>query len=270
MKKLIIIEWKKISGHRFFWIGTGLYLFCMILLITKFGSLKVTGNQNEAVAAFKTFGEAGFYKLPYIWHNITYIGAFFKYIPAFIIIFFFASEFQNKTMRQNIIDGLSIGQYYSSKILGILFFTFLSILVIVFTGFIAASTHNPQAGIADYFKGMDYLLAFGMELLFFFCLCVFANVLFRKSAITIVIIVVYLVIESITSLIIGKPYSDYLPSRPSSLLITQPFTRMFQVENFLGLESVERVPLRFLLLSLLYTTAFAFGGYFFLKKRDVT
>jgi len=272
MKKLISIEWKKISGHRFFWIGTALYLFCMILLITKFGSIRLfESNEEGGSTPLKTFGEAGFYLLPYIWHNISYLAGFFKFIPAFIIVFFISNEFQNKTMRQNIIDGLSISQYYWSKLISIIFFTVLSTLIIGLTGFIAASAHNSDIGFGEYFSGISYLFAFSAEILFFFCFALFVNVLFRRSAIAIVIILAYyFILEPVIGLIIGKPYSTYLPTRPSRELIAQPFTKMFQADSLLGLETVDKVPFNLLLVSLLYTCIFAFGGYWILKNRDVT
>ncbi len=271
--KLLKIEWLKFKGHPFFWIGMGLYALCMILLVSKAGSIEWT-TQNpdnpEGGTRIVNFGEAGFYKLPYIWHNVTYLAGYFKFIPAFLLIFFVSNEFQYRTYRQNIIDGLSIGEFYTSKLWSALGFSLISVLIIGINTWIIAMMYNEDAGSADYLARIDYLLAYFAEVLFLMVMALFLTFLFKRSTITVIIILLYyFIVEPLAGLAIGSPVQDYLPTRPSREMILQPFTRLLKLDAIIGNASAEGVPLRPLLLTFFYTLVFAAGGWFLLKRRDL-
>lgn len=276
--KLIKLEWMKFKGHIFFWIGLGLYVLGMVLLIAGFGDFKLFGGGPDkeaeggaqAMLTFQTFGEAGFYKLPYLWQNITYLAGFFKFIPTFLLIFFVANEFSYKTYRQNIIDGLSINQFFFSKIISTLLFSITSLLVITLTGFIIALSFNPEATLSDYFVNMDYLLAFFAEVWFIIMFALFLTLLFRRSTVAIIVILLYyFIVEPIAAFLLKDPIGNFLPTQPSRELILQPFTRMFEVDGFLGLDSPDKVSYKFLILTFVYTAIFAVASFFVLKRRDV-
>lgn len=274
--KLLKIEWRKLRGHNFFWIGMGLYALCMVLLITGFGSIELIQGQNEEGALIKSqsFGEAGLYKLPYIWQNITYLAGFFKIIPSFLLILFVSNEYQYRTLRQNIIDGLSVGQFYWSKMISVLGFAIFSFLVIGITGLIIALMYNVEADFSEYVSHIDYLVAFFAEVLFMITFAVFLTLLFKRSTISIIVILAYyFIIEPIAGFVLNRYVAEnagtYLPTAPSRELILQPFTRMLKVEGFLGIESPDSVSYKYLLITFLYTLIFAAGGYLILKKRDL-
>lgn len=271
--KLFKLEWLKLRLHTFFWIGMGLYILCMILLISVFGSIRLFNNgdgANQAMVNIKTFGEAGFYILPHLWHNITYLAGFFKFIPTFLLIFFISNEYQYKTFRQNVIDGLSIQGFYISKLMSALIFSMISLLVIFCTGIIIAIIHNPEASFTDYTFGMDYLFAFFTEVMFMMVFATFLTFLFRRSTVSIIVILAYyFIVEPIAGFAIGEPVQQFLPTEPSRQLILQPFTRLMQFDAVLGTTSADSVSVKFLLTTWLYTLIFAIGGLVILKKRDL-
>ena len=270
--KLLKIEWLKPKGHPFFWIGLGLYAACMILLVSKAGGIEWRADDpdNEAGQKLLNFGEAGFYKLPYIWQNVTYLAGYFKFIPAFLLIFFVSNEYQYRTYRQNIIDGLSIGEFYTSKLISAFIFSVISVLIIGVNAGIMAILYNESASAADYFQNMDYLLAYFAEVLFLMLLALFLTFLFKRSTITVIIILLYyFIVEPLAGLAIGDPISDYLPTRPSREMITQPFTRMLRLDVAFKIKSPETFSYHFLLLTFLYTVILGFGGWWILKRRDL-
>lgn len=272
MRKLFQIEWTKLKHHRFFWIGMGLYVICMILLITGFGSLKLINEEgdNSAMISMKTFGESGFYLLPHLWHNITYLAGYFKFIPTFLLIFFISNEYQYRTFRQNVIDGLSKRDFYISKLLSGLLFSKISLFTIAIVGAVLAISYNPEASLEDYISGLDYLLAFFLEVLFMMTFAIFLTFLFKRSTITIIVILAYyFIVEPILGFAIGEPFKYYLPAAPSRELILQPFTRLMQADVLLGTTSSTSVSMRYMLLTVIYTFIFAFGGYAIVKRRDL-
>lgn len=270
--KLLRIEWIKLKNHKFFWIGMGLYALCMIILITQMGKLTPFENKNNegGMIAFQNLADAGLYKLPYIWQNITYLASFFKFIPAFLLIFFISNEYQYKTYRQNVIDGLSVGQYYLSKLFSVILFTFISLVIVAATGFVMAMLYNEDIVWSKFLYGTDYLTAFFAEVLFIMIFTTFLTYLFKRSTITVIIILAYYFIaEPLLGLVIGEPFKHYLPTEPSRMLNLQPITRLLGADALLGNVSADVVSVKFLLTTLLYTTVLALGGYLILKKRDL-
>ncbi len=270
--KLIKLEWLKFKGHRFFLIGTGLYVLCMVGLIIGIGNIEPLGSsksEDGGIVDLGTFGEMGFYDVPFVWHNLTYIAGFFKFIPAFILLFFVANEYKFKTYRQNLIDGLTKTQFYISKLISVLFFSILSTLVIGITGLIVALIHNPDLGILEMFTGGEFLIAFFAEVLFLMVFSVFLTFLMRSSTVAIIILLLYYsLVEPFIGYILMGDFDVFLPTRASRELINQPFTRMTQMDSIMGLETAETIPLKELIITFSYTLIFALGGYLILKKRD--
>ncbi|MDZ7845775.1 MAG: ABC transporter permease [Owenweeksia sp.] len=270
MIKLLKLEWLKLSRHRFFWIGMGLYTLCLVLVITQVGNFTINNQSEGGMVQFDDLATAGIYKLPHLWQHMTYMAAFLKIIPSFLLIFFVANEFQYRTIRQNVIDGLSVGQFYGSKILSALLFTFYSLLVVIIAALIMGMTHNPGASMSQYFKGTDFLAAYSVEVFCMMALGLFLTFLFKRSTISIIIILLYYyVLENILIAQYGSPLVYFLPTGPSRELNLQFFTRLMGGDALLGTVSQVTVPLNYLGLSLLYSFGFLGAGYFILKRRDL-
>ena len=61
--------------------------------------------------------EQGIFNFPYIWHFNTFIAAFFKFFLLLVIVSMMANEYSNKTLKQNLIDGLSKKEFVLEQIL---------------------------------------------------------------------------------------------------------------------------------------------------------
>jgi hypothetical protein len=270
--KLLKIEWLKLKHHRFFWIGMALYALSMVVLISQMGRFAPFDSKNNegGMIAFQNLADAGLYSLPYIWQHITYLASFFKFIPAFLLIFFISNEYQYKTYRQNVIDGLSVGQYYISKIYSALIFTSVSLLIVAVTGFIMALQYNEDINWSTFLYGTDYLTAFFVEVLFIMVFTMFLTLVFKRSTITVIVILAYYFIaEPLLGLVLGQPVKSYLPTEPSRLLNLQPITRLLGADALLGNVTPSVASVKFMMVTLLYTLMLAAGGYFILKKRDL-
>ncbi len=253
-----------------------LFVLLLAALLVSFGSFQIFGTGAEAdpndpsmLAIPKNLADAGFYSLPYVWQNTSYLAGFFKFIPAFLMLFFMTSEFEYRTMRQNIIDGLSIREYFLSKTFSLLLFAIICTLTVGLTTGALIISHNDLAEI-DFWQQSSFILAFFAEVFFILCLAFFLGLLFKKSALAIILLLLYyFIIEPVIGFYVGEPLSDFLPTRPSRNLIPEPFTRLFKINSFLNIESVDRVSLRFLGLTFLYSLALLLGSFALLKKRDL-
>ena len=59
--------------------------------------------------------DQGIFNFPYIWHFNTFIAAFFKIFLLLVIVSMISNEYSNKTLKQNLIDGLSKKEFILSK-----------------------------------------------------------------------------------------------------------------------------------------------------------
>lgn len=282
MIRLFSIEWHKLKNHRFFWIGMGLFLVLLSALLVYFGKFELPISQESdgsmegdmmTMLIPKNFEEAGFYLMPYLWQNGTYLAGFFKFIPAFLMLFFMSSEFEYRTYRQNIIDGLSIREFFSSKILSLLLFTLLSTLAVGLTILGLAFVHNDMNEL-NIWQQSEFLLGFFMELFFILSFALFLGLLVKRSAVAIIILLMYyFVVEPVIGLVsdhfLGLLISEYLPTQPSRALIPQPFTRMFTVKMFTQLEELDEMSWSKFFLAFSYSIAFLAAAFGLLKKRDL-
>jgi ABC-type transport system involved in multi-copper enzyme maturation permease subunit len=271
---LILIEWFKLKNHRFFWIGMGLFIVLMVLLLVSVGQFDMmksngTNAEGETEQVKMTLGNAGFYKLPLLWQNTSYLAGFFKFIPAFLLLFFVASEYQYRTLRQNIIDGLTVNEFFWSKIFSLLLFTVISVLAVGLTSVALAGQYNDLSTVSLWERS-EYLLGLFAEFFFLLSFALFLGILVRRSAIAIIVLLLYyFLLEPVLGFALGEPIASYLPTRPSRNLIEEPFTRLLKVDQFLGIERADSISWRNLLISFLYGFGFCGAALVLLKKRDL-
>lgn len=67
-------------------------------------------------------GELGIFNFPIIWHITTFFAAQFKFFFAIVVVSMIGNEYSNKTIKQNLIDGLSKKEFILSKFYTIIFF----------------------------------------------------------------------------------------------------------------------------------------------------
>ena len=122
MKRLLQIEWLKLKHYRPFWVLTGLYTIIISVIVIGvhffFDYLK---RQGADINGFDPT-MFPFYDFPDIWQNITYAATWFKLFLAFIVVISIANEVTHRTLRQNIIDGMSKKDWLVSKLLLIVAF----------------------------------------------------------------------------------------------------------------------------------------------------
>ncbi|PKL75826.1 MAG: ABC transporter permease, partial [Candidatus Melainabacteria bacterium HGW-Melainabacteria-1] len=114
MFKLLEIELRKLVPYRFFWISVLAYALLMPALFVSFYRF------NIQIQSFEI--GIDFYNFPDVWHNSAYIAKWFNFLLYVFVLQMVTNEYQFRTIRQNIIDGLSPWQYLSGKVLLLLLF----------------------------------------------------------------------------------------------------------------------------------------------------
>lgn len=280
MKRLLQIEYHKMMANRSSRVLIMAY-FVLLSLIASIAAIKFDVGPIEFHLA-----EQGIFNFPYIWHFNTYIAAIFKLFLAVVIVSMMANEYSYKTLKQNLIDGLSKYELVKSKMLMIVALSLCS------TFFVFLLSLGLGYGFSDYneirivFSDFEYLVAYFVKLLGFFSFCLFLSILVKRSAFALGFLAVWQMAEGITFGLMKWKLSDYMPSLSAeqvhaffplnsmSTLIPEPFTRLSAVKNVMGqigepIGINHEVSLTNIIVVLLWTTLFLWGSYRILKRRDL-
>ena len=227
--------------------------------------------------------DIGNFNFPYIWHFNTFVTAFFKLFLAIVIVSMMANEYSNKTIKQNLIDGLSKKEFIVSKFLTVLSFALISTVFVFVVSLILGLFYSDYDEVSIIFSDMEFLLAFFVKLVGFFSFCLFLGVLVKRSAFALGFLILWQIFEGFFRGMIRWKLFDgettdtimgFFPLNSMWNLIKEPFTRLEAVQSVadqVGEEIVlnYRVHWYEILIVLAWTVIFIYLSYALLKKRDL-
>ncbi len=227
-------------------------------------------------------GELGVFNFPIIWHITTFFAAQFKFFFAIVVVSMIGNEYSNRTLKQNLIDGLSKNQFIRSKFYTIVFFSLISTILIFVLSLGIGLYYSSYDELSIIIQGTEFVLAYFIKLVGFFSLCLFFGVLFKRSAFALGFLFVLFIGEWIvygimkynfrnTDSSLPEIIQDMFPLKSMYKLIDQPFQRIliskFPDQTDLAYDySVHSLEIGTVLI---WTCIFLFSSYFLLKKRDL-
>lgn len=223
--------------------------------------------------------ELGIFNFPLVWHITTYFSALFKFFFAIVVVSMIGNEYSNKTLKQNLIDGLSKKEFILSKFYAIVFFSLTSTVIIFILSLILGLIYSSYNEIGIIIREMEFLPAYFIKLIGFFSFCLFLGVLAKRSAFALAFLFVDFIVEWIIfGLITWKSNMDlasvvqsFLPLTAMSNLIKQPFQRVamakFPDKNTLDYDYA--VHFNEMIIVGIWIFIFIFLSYQLIKKRDL-
>ncbi|MGS2761743.1 ABC transporter permease [Sinomicrobium sp. M5D2P9] len=226
--------------------------------------------------------EQGIFNFPYIWHFNTYVAAFLKLFLAIVIVSMTANEYSNKTIKQNLIDGLSKWEFIYSKFLTVLSFAAISTVFIFAVSMILGLIYSDFNEMSIIFSDLEYLLAYFIKLVGFFSFCLFLGILIKRSAFALGFLILWQILEGIFYLVIrwqsdgaiAGAVAQFFPLNAMSNLIKEPWTRLSAVRTAasqIGEELSRDYAVHWYEVGivLVWTSLFIYWSYALLKKRDL-
>ena len=228
--------------------------------------------------------EQGIFNFPYIWHFNTFIAAFFKFFLLLVIVSMMANEYSNKTLKQNLIDGLSKKEFVLSKFYTVVLFALVSTLFVFAVSMVLGLVYSDYNEFSIIFSDLEYLIAFFVKLTGFFSFGLFLGVLIKRSAFAVGAMLVWFFAETIGynifkwNLFRDTDVADYIfqfaPLKAMWNLIDEPFSRLNAVKtlaNQIGedISSDFGIHLYEIAIVLGWTAIFIYGSYYLLKIRDL-
>lgn len=277
MKRLLQIEYIKLWNSR-----TSRFLilayFVLLTSIALIAAIKFDIGPIQFHLA-----EQGIFNFPYIWHFNTYVAAIFKLFLAIVIVSMMSNEYSNKTIKQNLIDGLSKKEFIASKFLTVLVFAGISTLFVFVVSLILGGIYSDYTELSIVFSDLEFLLAFFVKLVGFFSFCLFLGILVKRSAFALGFLIIWAILEQVLFGLLGwkfvswdtaKTIKKFLPLESMANLIKEPVTRLNAVQSVADqigetLELNYQVHWYEFLLVLAWTALFVYWSYALLRKRDL-
>lgn len=280
MKRLLDIEFHKFRYSRSSKVLTIIYLVIVVLLMLS-GMIRLSFNNFSG-----SLSDLGIFNFPLIWHIATYFTSFLKIFIAIVLVSLTANEYSNRTIKQNLIDGLSKKELILSKFYLALTLAVLTTLVVFIASLILGLIYSDFNEVSIIFSQMGYLGAFFLAHLIFFCFCLFAGILVKRSAFALGFVAVWYIFEGILNLVARGVDQFYdtsiydvllhiLPLNAMSNLIKQPFTKIDLVQSTMNQLPIEGMEFGYdiewldVVSVCLWSALFIYLSYKLLKVRDL-
>jgi ABC-type transport system involved in multi-copper enzyme maturation permease subunit len=276
MIKLLKIEFKKILTYRIFWILTGLYFIFLTLglLMAEFMINKQVDSINSRSPI--PFPHITIYFFPWIWQNITFF-ATIRYVlifPAIVIIILITNEFTFKTIRQNVINGMSKAEFLSSKLLLILIISLIMTVLLTVGTLILGMSYTSELTLAMITDKAAFMVGFFITMLTLQIYALFFGFIFRNTGLAIALFTLYLFIaEPILYYFLKSPIvfenniSPYLPLNAVLRLTEYPSIPL--LKNLMGITLQDSVSWVACLIPSGYAAIMIGIVYWVLVKRDL-
>ena len=276
MLRLLSIEFFKLKHNKASKVLT-IFYFGLLSSIALLSALKVEfGPFNFKLA------EQGIFDFPYIWHFNTYFAAILKFFLLLVIVSMVANEYSNKTLKQNLIDGLSKKEYVLSKFYMTVVMSFISTVFVFIVSLLLGLIYSEDKSVGLIFTDLQYFLGFFIKLISFFSFGLFMGIWIKRSAFAIGALFIFYIIEGIIGLFLSfslnKETTEFIksifPFNSSESLIPNPIPRLDfikQASNQFGVIQGQDygVPIFNVIISLLWSALFIYGAYALIKKRDL-
>jgi len=277
MKKLLSIEFYKVKHHKLSKILFISYFF-LLSSIALISAIKFTiGNTTIHLA------EQGIFNFPYIWHFNTYVADFFTFFLAIIVVSMVTNEFSYRTVKQNLIDGMSKKEFVLSKFYFLVTLSLLATFFVFVITIILGYTYSDYTSPGIVFSEIYFLPAFFLKILGIFSFIMFLGFLFKRSAFSLGFFFVWMMIEGILYGLMrwkffNKDVADsiaaFFPYNSIKNLLPEPVTRLnaakqigAQIGEDLG--KFEGVPVENFLIVVFWIAFFVYFSFKLLKNKDL-
>ena len=278
MLRLLSIELHKLKYNK-----SAKVISIVYFILISFIALIASSEFNFGSFHFR-IADQGIFNFPFIWHFNTWVAAILKLFLAIVIVSMMANEYSNRTLKQNLIDGLSKKEFVLSKFLTVVLFAMVSTLFVFIVSLILGLIFSDYNEIGIIFSDTEYLLAYFINLIGFFSFCLFLGILVKRSAFALGFLLIWSIMEGIIysflkwEMFRNSDLADNIiqlfPLASMSNLIKEPFSRLGAVQsaaNQLGEAFDKDYSVQFMtvLIVLTWTCLFVYGSYAVLKKRDL-
>jgi ABC-2 type transport system permease protein len=255
---LLQIEFRKLLPYRAFWVLLLLFVGLLALVINSAQHIQLNGKQLGS----------GPFTFPEIFQNVAWLASYLNLLLGILIIVIVTDEFQFRTFRQQIIDGLTRLQLVLAKGSVVVLVAFICALVVGVLSFVYGYlSDKPFTNEAT--SELSYIGTYFVQAVAYMSLALFIGILFRKSGLSIVVFLLYTcLLEPVIRGRLPDSLDKYLPMKVLDTLTPKPIG-LQQVAEAAGMTN-ELLPMATAVTAaVLYSLLFFALSYLVLKVRDL-
>ena len=138
MIKLLTLEWKKFKKN-------SVIQMLLWIFIIFFPTLIFIGKEESFTEGNPLLSSESFFEFPSVWEWLGYDGSWMVFFAlGFLMVYMISIEITYKTMRQNIITGLTRTEFFMGKLLVLLVFAVFATVLYSIIGFVIGWFHVDE------------------------------------------------------------------------------------------------------------------------------
>lgn len=219
MLHLLKIDLKKLTNYRTFWVICGLY-FITLAFATASGMefLKWLARTFEDFGQEINIDRIPLYHFPDVWLNLIWFSGWFKIVLAIMVVISVTNEYSYRTLRQNIIDGMSRSQFVVSKVMTNILLSLMSVVMIFIIGLVTGLIYSPSLAYDNLFSNTEFFIAYFLEIFFFLSYTMMMSILIQRAGLCIIIVLLSQMIELIITVNLYEDIPSIVPYFPMKSL----------------------------------------------------
>lgn len=226
MKKLLIIEWIKLSSKVSTWLFIVLYAFLISVIYTIFLNFNIN-VQGEHVKISDTFD----LNIQNVWEINLFFSSYLVWFFVFIVVSLTADDLRHNIWKQHIVEGLTRNQIMQSKIMLILILAVVGSVISGSIAFISCLKISDSFTFSDLHVIIDLSLRYYLYLSAIMLLSLAVLVFIKNASLSIIVLLGWFwFVEPIIRWIDKSNSTQFLIANSINDLITNPIFK--HVEGF--------------------------------------
>lgn len=264
MMKLLNIELKKLLPYRAFRLLLLLFIVSLAGTVVVGKQLNTVSDMTSAISG-QQLNTLGF---PNVWNFYLYTCLYFNIILALLVIFIVCNEYTYRTIRQNIIDGMTRNEIVNGKILLIIVLSFIATLTVYVTGVVAGIMYSAEWEVKNIFERNSLVFVYFLQTLCLLSMAYLFATIFKRSGIATIAFILFIfpVDVLINQAIFKGGINEYMPvSNMFRKMLEAPYNALLHGDTVVqkGPETLSVV------VAIVYTVLFFGLGWFITKRRDL-
>ena len=268
MRYLIGLEWKKWNKN----LGFRLLLLSYIVFLP---SLLLTGKRLDQLPTEIGTNEV-FFIFPTVWQYLGYVGNWLTFFFfGFLAVLIVTTEYNNKTLRQNIINGISRERFFLGKVYFVLLISLGATLYYCLCALLIGYFNTDVIVMSKVFQNADYILRYFLMCASYMIFALFLGFLIKRTGIALFSYLAYVMfLELILRWgvhrnIVKHKSMHFYPMNATEDLVPLPFTE--QTSRFLDEFGFELflTPMEAIITTLVYIGLFLLITFRIVKKADL-
>jgi ABC-type transport system involved in multi-copper enzyme maturation permease subunit len=263
---LFKLEWKKLATYRLFQILVALYIILLPLSFLIGKDIDLPTENGDTIS---------FYTFPKVWDSLAYAGNWMSFFfLGFLGVLLITNEYSYKTLRQNLITGMSRQEYLIGKYIFMLSASLAVAIYYCIVGLGVGFYYTDYVISETVFQHIDLVPRFFLMSFAYMNFAFMLGVLLRKMGLALFFYFVYtLIIEMVLRYYFhAKIFGEDAESRNYYPLNAFEDLTPFPITNFGPVTQTSNIflePNLAVMLTLVYSAIFIFISYSVFMKRDL-